>query len=451
MSKLWMLFSTVVLIALSSPIWTSPARAQFQEEDVTILRTFEAEDEGDSFGFVSERLGDLDADGVPELIIGAPANAAGGVSAGRAYVYSGASGELLNVVTGDAQDQIGYAVSDGGDVDGDEVPDYLVGGTGTFQSAVPFLGRVLVISGRDHEVIHDIRGSGPFEALGYEVAGVGDLDGDGHADFAAGAPFTSSGGLRNNGRLRVFSGASGQEMWATDGLYARGFFGIGVSGLRLDLDGDGVREVLSAGSGAGPEGTGAARILSGASGETMRWLLPEPSAASFGWFFAHDAGDVDGDEVTDIYVGDFGDIALGEGSGRAYVFSGRRHYRIRSEDDRAPATEFEVAQPINSVPAQVRGEGLGIGRGAGDLDGDGLADLVLGAYTNGVGAEQGGRVYLVRGRDGRILRTLTGTVPGDQLGFDAIMAGDADQDGVADVLVTGVDVAYLVAGRLHDR
>jgi hypothetical protein len=240
-------------------------------------------------------------------------------------------------------------------------------------------------------------------------------------------------------------------MWATDGLYARGFFGIGVSGLRLDLDGDGVREVLSAGSGAGPEGTGAARILSGASGETMRWLLPEPSAASFGWFFAHDAGDVDGDEVTDIYVGDFGDIALGEGSGRAYVFSGRRHYRIRSEDDRAPATEFEVAQPINSVPAQVRGEGLGIGRGAGDLDGDGLADLVLGAYTNGVGAEQGGRVYLVRGRDGRILRTLTGTVPGDQLGFDAIMAGDADQDGVADVLVTGVDVAYLVAGRLHDR
>jgi hypothetical protein len=436
---------TLALVAFLA--FPGSARAQFEEADVTVLRTFEAESEGDSFGFVSERLGDLDFDGVPELIVGAPANGAGGRLAGRAYVYSGATGEQLHVLTGAAEDRLGYAVAEAGDVDGDGVADYLVGGIGTFEAEVPFRGRVLVVSGNDHRVLHDIEGSGPFSALGYEVAGVGDLDGDGHADFAAGAPFASSGGMRNNGRVRVFSGASGAEIWSREGRFDGGLFGIGLSGLELDLDGDGLREVLGAASGGGPEGSGVARILSGADGRTLRWLVPEETAGSFGWFFAHDAGDVDGDGVHDIYVGDFSDTTLGPGSGRAYVFSGKLHYRVRTGDDRAPAPGFEVARPIVSIPPRQAGEGLGIGRGAGDLDGDGRADLVLGAYTHSGKAEQGGRVYLVRGLDGTVLRTLTGTKPGVQLGFDAIMAGDADQDGVEDILVTGVDVAYLVAGR----
>ena len=438
----------VPALALASALApTLPSRAQFAEEDVTVLRTFEAEAPGDSFGFVSERLGDLDFDGVPELIIGAPANTSGGPLAGRAYVYSGASGELLHAITGEAEDRLGYGVAAAGDVDADGVQDSLVGGIGTFQAEVPFQGRVLVISGSDHEVIHDVRGAGAFSALGYEVAGVGDLDGDGHDDFAAGAPFTSAGGMANNGRVRVFSGASGTELWASDGQFEGGFFGIGLSGLQLDVDGDGVREVVAAASGGGPEGTGVARILGGADGGTLRWVVPEETASSFGWFFVHDAGDVDGDGAHDLYVGDFGDTTLGPNSGRGYVYSGRAHHRIRSGDDAAPAPTFEVARRIVSVPPRQAGEGLGIGRGAGDLDGDGRADLVLGAYTHDGPAEQGGRVYLVRGVDGTVLRTLTGTEPGAQLGFDAIVAGDADQDGVDDLLVTGVDVAYLVAGR----
>jgi hypothetical protein len=439
-----------VLVLTGALALTGPASAQFAEDDVTVLRTFEAEAEGDSYGFVSERLGDLDFDGVPELIIGAPSSSAGGPAAGRAYVYSGASGALLNVVTGEPQDQLGYAVDDAGDVDGDGVPDYLVGGIGTFQGVVPFQGRALVISGSDHDVLHDIRGEGPFHAFGYEVAGVGDLDGDGHADFAAGAPFASTDGMQNNGLVRVFSGANGEELWSATGQFAGGLLGIGLSGLQLDVDEDGVRDVLSAASGGGTDGAGIARVLGGASGDTLRWLVPDETAGSFGWFFVDDAGDVDGDGVRDIFVGDFSDTTLGPASGRAYVFSGNVHYRIRTGDDRAPSPSFEVARQIVSVPPRQAGEGLGIGRGAGDLDGDGRADLVLGAYTHDGPAEETGRVYLVRGIDGTVLRTLTGTEPGVQLGFDAIMAGDVDQDGLNDILVTGIDVAYLVAGLPHE-
>jgi hypothetical protein len=437
----------ICCVALAAGAASGPAVAHFAEADVTILRTFEAENAGDSFGFVAERLGDLDGDGVPELIIGAPANGAGGAAAGRAYVYAGATGEVLHVLTGEAHDQLGFAVDDAGDVDGDGVSDYLVGGPGSFFSTPPFGGRVILVSGASHEVIFDRRGEAAFAALGYEVSGLGDVDGDGVPDVIAGAPFASSGGLANNGAVVALSGVDGEELWRNEGIAESGFRGIGLSSVGLDLDEDGLDGVLATGIGEGLEQTGGGAVLAGRTGEPLRYVLPtEPTASSFGWFFSHDAGDVDGDGVTDLYVGDFGDTELGAGSGRAYVFSGAVFSTVRTEDPDAPAPVFDVAREISSVPPRSPSEGLGIGRGAGDLDGDGLADLVLGAYTNGDEAFQAGAVYLARGKDGAILRTLTGTRPGVQLGFDALMAGDVNGDGVDDVLVTGIDVAYVVAG-----
>jgi large repetitive protein len=87
------------------------------------------------------------------------------------------------------------------------------------------------------------------------------------------------------------------------------------------------------------------------------------------------------------------------------------------------------------------GEGPGEGFGtsasvAGDLDGDGHADLAVGAWQYAGAAPSGGRIYLYSGKDGRLLRTITCRIPGDTLGFDSVGVGDTDGDGTVDLLVT---------------
>jgi hypothetical protein len=102
------------------------------------------------------------------------------------------------------------------------------------------------------------------------------------------------------------------------------------------------------------------------------------------------------------------------------------------------------------------GGGFGIGEGAaGDLDRDGHADVALGAWQSSAGAPTGGMVVIVSGKDGTTLGTLTGRIAGDVLGFDATGIGDVDGDGVPELLVTSAyngargskaGRAYVVSG-----
>jgi hypothetical protein len=83
------------------------------------------------------------------------------------------------------------------------------------------------------------------------------------------------------------------------------------------------------------------------------------------------------------------------------------------------------------------GEGFGTSPSvAGDVDGDGRDDLIVGAWQYGRVAESAGRAYLYSGRDGRLLRTFTCRTPGDTFGFDAVGLGDVDGDGTVDLLIT---------------
>ena len=83
------------------------------------------------------------------------------------------------------------------------------------------------------------------------------------------------------------------------------------------------------------------------------------------------------------------------------------------------------------------GDGFGIGPArAGDVDGDGHDNLVIGAWQHGSAAHSGGKVYVYSGKDGSVLSTFTGRIPGATLGFDADGMGDVDGDGEADFLVT---------------
>jgi hypothetical protein len=96
--------------------------------------------------------------------------------------------------------------------------------------------------------------------------------------------------------------------------------------------------------------------------------------------------------------------------------------------------------------AEFSGDGFGIGRSAGDINGDGRPDMFLAAFTNSQGASAGGKGYLFSGRDQGLIRSLTGTTVNGQLGFDAVPVGDVNQDGFDDYLLTGLEIAFTIAG-----
>jgi len=406
----------------------SPARAQFLEPNVQVLYTLQPEAAG-FYGFMAAAIGDLNGDGVSELIIGAPRNGAGGAFAGRAYVYSGKDGTLLNVVTGSTNNRLGFSVAGVGDVNHDGIPDYAAGGPGRFGFSPGENGRVVVLSGKDHSVLYDLAGT-PGSFFGYDINAAGDVNGDTYADLIVGGPLASP-TATFSGQVYAISGRDGSILWTQDGHFEEGSLGTGVSGVG-DLDGDGLPEqcVGAAGEPNHPSGTGQAYILSGRNGAYLRTLVPKNTAAAFGHFYVHASDDVNGDHVPDIYVADFLDTRLGPDTGRAYVFSGN------SEDQGA----------LKIFNGEIAGDSFGAGRPVHDLDGDKVPEFIISANLSDAGATDGGKTYLISGKTGKTLRTFTGTEAAREVGFDALPLGDVNGDGRVDFLLTGINVAYVVAG-----
>ncbi|HVT34121.1 MAG TPA: VCBS repeat-containing protein, partial [Nevskiaceae bacterium] len=128
---------------------------------------------------------------------------------------------------------------------------------------------------------------------------------------------------------------------------------------------------------------------------------------------------VDGDGVPDIYVSDWQHAALGPSTGRVYLYSGKTGRRLLR------------------LTGETAGEGFGTTHAsAGDIDGDGHADLAVGSWQYGGAAVSGGRVILYSGKSGKPLATYTCRIAGDTFGFDAVGIGDVDGDGIDDLLIT---------------
>ena len=435
LTRLLIVLAMVLILSLAT---VAGALGPFVETDAQAIRTFEGEQIGDWFGWAAENLGDITGDGVNDVIISAPVNSQAGPRAGKAYIFSGTDEFPVFAVSGQAHEGFGWGVSTAGDVNDDGTNDFIVGGPGFQDAPEPFKGRVAVYSGAgNHDMLWQFQ-AGIRTGVGYDVNTAGDVNGDGNDDVIVGAPFTSDAAFLA-GRVYVFSGLNGDEIWHMDGKGEQNFLGEGVGPVG-DVNHDGTPDVVASAYGAGKAGGGEAYVYSGVDGEVLLTLQPDKPGTGirFGQFFASTAGDVNNDGTPDIFIGDYPNkFKGGVGTGRAYVFSG---------------TDGSI---LYTFDAENRGDGLGVGRGIGDINADGYDDLIIAAYTNSDGAPAGGKAYLHSGMDGSVLRTITGRIANDNLGVDALSVGDIDGDGLTDYLLTsvgnsfaGIDVgrAYIVNG-----
>ena len=378
--------------------------------------------QGAYFGWAVSGLDDINGDGVADLIVG---EVNGGANLrGRVWVYSGATGHLIYREVGRDNDQNGYAIADAGDVNGDGVPD-LISGAPNVGSAV---GHAYVYSGATGKVLARLHGHLPGDQFGAAVSGAGDLNRDGHGDLLVGAPGSGNPGTAP-GRVYVISGRTFHVMRVLSAGHLGDSFGAGTAGTG-DLNGDGVPDMVIGANRAGPNRGGAAYVYSGKTGARLFRIPGERGSVEFGRFFVAGVGDTNGDGVPDIYVGDYASNNGGAAGGFAAVYSGVDGTRLHAWRGAA-------------------GDGLGPGRGAGDVNGDGKTDLIIGSYTNSDGASQAGKVQIVSGATGHVLRTITSTTPNENLGFDAVGVGDVNGNGSIDYLLSAasLDTVYLVDGR----
>ena len=373
-------------------------------EKPRLLHTFVGEGAGDQFGWVARAVGDLDGDGAIDFAATAPSHKGW---SGAAYVYSSRSGKLLFRVDGKPRSQLGNSVEGQGDVDGDGVDDVIIGAPGL--GAAP--GFVRVVSGKTGKALHELSAGQAGDKFGTNVSAIEDLDGDGCAEVACGAPGKGA------GTVRVYSGKTGALLHEIAGESVGDQFGISLDGTL----GGGHKLLIVGASSAGARKAGSAYLYKlSADGATLLGKLPaEAKGANLGQYFAAFLGDVDGDGIPDAYVSDWGHACKGPATGRAYVLSGANGKLIKSIDGRRA------------------GEGFGTSQAAtGDVDGDGVADLCIGAWQNADVAKSAGKVYLVSGKTGADLCTWTSRQSGDTLGFDAVGLGDVDGDGNDDFLLT---------------
>ncbi|HKQ48153.1 MAG TPA: VCBS repeat-containing protein [Phycisphaerae bacterium] len=274
-----------------------------------------------------------------------------------------------------------------GDVNGDGTVDIIV-------AAGPGAGpHVKVFSGVDQSLLHSFNAYGPEFGGGVYVA-AGDVNGDGRADIITGA------GAGGGPHVKVFDGANG-SLLASFFAFAPSFVG-GVRVAAGDVDDDGMADIITgAGPGAGPH----VRVFAGSDLAILHSFFAFGQSFTGGVFVA--AGDLNGDGGADLIVG-----ADAGGGPQVKVFDGLRGSLLTS------FFAFDTAF------------GGGVRVAAGDVNGDGTADIVVGAGAGGTG----GHVRVFGGTDQMILQDFFAFDPMFAGGV-FVAAGDVNGDGRADVIV----------------
>lgn len=331
----------------------------------------------------------------------------------------------------------------------------------------------------DVNVIREWDGEAQGDQFGWIARTVGDVDGDGVADFVTSAPTKNIGGA-NAGRIYVYSGRTGALIWSVDGSPGDQL-GSGIEAAG-DTDGDGIPDIIA----SAPE-IDTAYVYSGRDGHVLLTLHGEAKGDRFGEHVSS-AGDFERDGHADVIIGAPGNNVGGHGAGRAYVYSGkdgrllltltgkRRGDAFGSTvtgyaDDKhrflvvgAPGAgpnrkgRVYVYRDLSTRPAFViDADETGVALGymfvsvLGDVDGDGVPDIFASDWSDANKGPGTGKAYVYSGRTGRIIHRFTGETAGEGFGTTHSTAGDVNNDGRADLIIGSwqYSVAALSGGRAY--
>jgi hypothetical protein len=408
------------------------------------------------FGYSVAPAGDIDADGFSDIIVGARyyTNGVGQDAEGAAFIYRGSAGGIIDspvIIEGNQYDAgMGNKVSSAGDVNGDGYSDILIGALVYDGPNLKDQGRVYLhlgsSTGIDPQPARTFEGGQIDARMGSSVACAGDVNGDGYSDIMLGAQYYDN-GQKNEGAVFVYHGSKDGIVgnWASmlESNQGDGWFGTAVASAG-DVNGDGYSDILvgcyTFDNGQNDEGHvfvyhGGAEGLSH-TGFTQ--VTSNSTGAQIG-FSVRTAGDVNADGYSDVIVGaPYYD--LGESSeGVAFVYYGSQSGLITNTyhilEENKPNSRFGVSVS-----------------GAGDVNGDGFDDVVVGADTYSNGQENEGAIFIYHGSAAGVgiqsVIHFERNFADSYMGRSVASGGDVNRDGYADIVVgaPGVHTAYVYQG-----
>jgi len=312
-----------------------------------------------------------------------------------------AAQETLFDVSGATADAYGQVCDLVGDMNGDGFAEFLVGAWQFDTATLADAGAVFVYSGADGSLLTTIEGTGGADHMGFGSSSAGDMNGDGFADVCAAADEDNVPGIGGNaGSATVYSGADGSVLHAFTGTAMGELFGWATAAVG-DVNGDGRDDLLVGSLQADPgglSGAGALTVFSGLDGSVIHRVYGDVLGGQLGSSVGR-VGDVDGDGRLD-FAGAQGNLVR--------IFSGLDGTELRRRSS--------------------GGGSLAVAGGI-DANGDGFDDWIIGAP--GVSTTRG-RVQVISGADNSILHEILGVNTGDQLGAGVVGAGDLDGDGYGD-------------------
>ena len=396
----------------------------------TWFKKYEGGGMQDYFGASVRTISDIDGDDLDDILAGAYYADPGGLTdAGSAYLYSSGTGNLIRQFNGlAAGDAFGYSLASISDLDGDGKEDVVIGATRADPGGISGAGSVYIYSSGTGNLIKQFNGSVAWDMLGYSLASISDLDGDGKEDVVIGAYAADPGGLTDAGSVYIYSSGTGNLIRQFNGDAASDYFGIAITPIS-DIDGDEKEDVVIGAAYADPggiSGAGSAYLYSSA-GNLLQQYNGEAISDSFGAAVAS-ISDIDGDNLDDILVGAYAADPGGlTDAGSAYLYSSGTGNLIKEYVGLAAGDSF--GNFVNSIS---------------DIDGDGKEDILISAPTSKPNNHsKAGTAYIYSSGTGNLIKQYNGENVRDYFGQSIISISDIDGDGKDDVVI-GAHVASTV-------
>lgn len=399
---------------------------------------------GDQFGSSAAIAGDVNGDGYADIIAGAPYTDDNAANSGTVYIYYGNKSSVMDNIADvtikglEVNDLAGFSVSSAGDVNNDGFDDIIIGLPEKYSGAtVPYSGSAVIFFGgpimgskpnypeltlNDADVV--LKGENAMDKFGTTVARAGDFNKDGYDDVIVGAPFADGAGT-NRGRAYIFFG--GAVMNASADVRITGSKNNDKIAGSLsgggDIDGNGYGDVII-GAPEADTGSGINRgrvyiiygqyssdsvlkdITIGADSTKMTVLTGNKDYEFLGTSVGN-AGDVNNDSYDDVLVG-------GKYMGTDAAFKGKAYiYNGRPSMDSSPDVTFNAENQEDRLGNAVAG--------AGDVNGDGYYDVIIGAYLADSAGIDRGKTYLFLGNshnpDNTADTTFTGYIDNGRAGY----------------------------------